>query len=102
MVPLAMWLLTGPWRERPGARIFGCAWLVLTLLSVPSLLAFAEPSLWVISRPWYLAWAGLVYVVAAMATLGWIVVTGRRAAGEICSGVELFADSVPQSVAATE
>ncbi|APE14322.1 mannosyltransferase [Mycobacterium sp. WY10] len=78
VVPLAMWLLTGPWREQPGARIFGYGWLVLTLVSVPSLLAFAEPTRWTISRPWYLAWAGLAYLVAAIATLAWIVVTGRR------------------------
>jgi alpha-1,2-mannosyltransferase len=83
VVPLAMWLLTGPWRDQLGARIFGWAWLVLTFFSVPSLLASAEPSLWVISRPWYLAWAGLVYLAAAMATLGWIVVTGRRVAGDV-------------------
>jgi alpha-1,2-mannosyltransferase len=59
--------------------------VALTFLSVPSLLAFAEPSLWQISRPWYLAWAGMVYVVATLVTLAWIAVTGRQvaAAGQL-------------------
>ena len=78
VVPLIIWLLRGPWRAMPGARVLGWGWVVLTLVSVPSLLALAEPTVWQISRPWYLAWAGQVYVVAAMATLVWIVVTGRR------------------------
>jgi alpha-1,2-mannosyltransferase len=46
---------------------------------VPWLLSFAQPTIWQISRPWYLAWAGLVYVVATLATLGWIAATGRSA-----------------------
>jgi alpha-1,2-mannosyltransferase len=46
------------------------------------LLSFAQPSIWQISRPWYLAWAGLVYVAAAVATLIWIAATGRGAAAD--------------------
>jgi alpha-1,2-mannosyltransferase len=80
VVPLVIWLLRGPWHDKPGARVLGWGWLVVTFLSVPSTLALAEPSLWQISRPWYLAWAGLVYVVAALATFAWIVVTGRKIA----------------------
>ncbi len=78
VVPLIIWLLRGPWRAMPGARVLGWGWAVLMLVSLPSLLALAT-SLWQISRPWYLAWPGLVYVVATIATLIWIVVTGRRA-----------------------
>jgi alpha-1,2-mannosyltransferase len=78
VVPLSIWLLRGTWRDESGARVLGWGWLIVTLLSIPSVLALAEPSLWQISRPWYLAWAGLVYVAAAVATLAWIVVTGRR------------------------
>ena len=33
-----------------------------------------------VSRPWYLAWGETVYIVAALATLVWIVATGRRRA----------------------
>ncbi|BBZ42838.1 polyprenol-phosphate-mannose-dependent alpha-(1-2)-phosphatidylinositol pentamannoside mannosyltransferase [Mycobacterium parmense] len=76
LVPLMMWAIHGPLRERAGARIVGWGWLALTLVGVPWLLSFAQPTIWQISRPWYLAWAGLVYVVAAVATLGWIAATG--------------------------
>ncbi len=82
LVPLMMWLLQGPPaqdpRERIGARILGFSWLALTIVGVPWLLSFAQPTIWQISRPWYLAWAGLVYVVATLATLGWIAGTTRR------------------------
>ena len=76
LVPLMIWLIDGPWRTRPGARVLGWGWLLLTLVGVPWLLSFAQPSIWETGRPWYLAWAGLVYVVATLATLGWIAVSG--------------------------
>jgi alpha-1,2-mannosyltransferase len=79
LVPLMIWAIHGPVRERPGARIVGWGWLALTIIGVPWLLSFAQPSIWQISRPWYLAWAGLVYIVAAVATLIWIAGTGNRA-----------------------
>ena len=79
LVPLMMWAIHGPLRERRGARIVGWGWLVLTIIGVPWLLSFAQPTIWQISRPWYLAWAGLVYIVAAVATLVWIAATGDRA-----------------------
>jgi alpha-1,2-mannosyltransferase len=81
LVPLMIWLLHGPWRTRPGARILGWGWLVLTLIGVPWLLSFAQPTIWEIGRPWYLAWSGLVYIVATLGTLAWIAVTGRRESG---------------------
>jgi alpha-1,2-mannosyltransferase len=78
LVPLMVWAIHGPWHRRPGARIVGWGWLALTIVGVPWLLSFAQPTIWQISRPWYLAWAGLVYIVAALATLSWIAATGRR------------------------
>ncbi|HZQ31054.1 MAG TPA: mannosyltransferase [Mycobacterium sp.] len=78
LLPTMIWLIHGPLRARLGARIAGWGWLVLTLIGPPWLLGFAQPSIWHISRPWYLAWAGLVYIVAAVATLAWIAATGRR------------------------
>lgn len=78
LVPLIIWLFRGCWRDEPGARKLGWTWVVITLVSFPSGLALAEPSVWQFGRPWYLAWAGLVYVVAAVATLAWMVATGRR------------------------
>jgi alpha-1,2-mannosyltransferase len=78
LVPLMIWAIHGPPRERPGAGIVGWGWLALTIIGVPWLLSFAQPTIWQISRPWYLAWAGLIYIVAAMATLIWVAATGRR------------------------
>ncbi|AFM18677.1 Protein of unknown function (DUF2029) [Mycolicibacterium chubuense NBB4] len=78
LIPLMIWLLHGPWRDRTGARILGWGWLALTLIGVPWLLSFAQPTIWVISRPWYLAWAGLIYIVATLATLAWIATRGSR------------------------
>jgi alpha-1,2-mannosyltransferase len=79
LIPLMIWLLHGPLCERLGARILGWGWLALTLVGVPWLLSFAQPTIWVISRPWYLAWAGLIYGVATLVTLGWIAASRRRA-----------------------
>ena len=78
LVPLMMWLFDGPLRAYRGARILGWTWLTLTLLGVPWLLSFAQPTIWQIERPWYLAWAGLVYVALAVVTLAWIATTRRR------------------------
>jgi alpha-1,2-mannosyltransferase len=79
LVPLMLWAIHGPLCERRGARIVGWGWLALTIIGVPWLLSFAQPTIWQISRPWYLAWAGLIYTVAAVATLIWIATTGERA-----------------------
>jgi alpha-1,2-mannosyltransferase len=77
LLPLMIWAIHGPLRGLPGAPIVGWGWLALTLIGVPWALSFAQPSIWQISRPWYLAWAGLVYVVAAVATLIWIAASRR-------------------------
>src|SRR3954468_15989528 len=78
LIPLMIWLLHGPLRDRLGARVLGWGWLALTLIGVPWLLSFAQPTIWQIDRPWYLAWAGLIYIVATLATLAWIASTGSR------------------------
>jgi alpha-1,2-mannosyltransferase len=78
LIPLMIWLLHGPLRERLGARVLGWGWLALTVVGVPWLLSFAQPTIWVIPRPWYLAWAGLIYIVATLATLAWIAATASR------------------------
>jgi alpha-1,2-mannosyltransferase len=76
VLPLMIWLLHGPLRRLRGARILGWGWLALTIVGVPWLLSFAQPTIWEISRPWYLAWAGLIYIVATLATLAWVASTG--------------------------
>ena len=81
LVPLMIWLLQGPYRYLVEARVLGVGWLVLTLIGVPWLLSFAQPTIWEIGRPWYLAWAGLIYLVATMATLAWIAAARLRFPG---------------------
>ncbi|WP_231122636.1 mannosyltransferase [Mycobacterium colombiense] len=83
LVPLMIWAIHGPVRGLRGARIVGWGWLALTVIGVPWLLSFAQPTIWQISRPWYLAWAGLVYIVAAVATLIWIAASGHRETEEM-------------------
>jgi alpha-1,2-mannosyltransferase len=78
LIPMMIWLIHGPLRYLRGAQILGWGWLVLTLIGPPWLLGFAQPTIWQTGRPWYLAWAGLVYIVATVATLAWIASTGRR------------------------
>ena len=78
VVPMMIWLIHGPLAYRRDARVLGWGWLALMLVGPPWLLGFVQPSLWQASRPWYFAWAGLVYIVAAVATLAWIAATGRR------------------------
>jgi len=77
LIPLMIWLLHGPLRDRLGARVLGWGWLVLTLIGVPWLLSFAQPTIWEIPRPWYLAWAATIYLVATLVTLGWIAASRR-------------------------
>jgi len=77
VLPLIIWLIDGPRRNRPGARPLGWGWLALTLPGVPWLLGFAQPTIWDIGRPWYLAWAGSAYLAAALVTLGWIALSAR-------------------------
>ena len=81
LLPLMIWLLHGPYRYLFEARVLGWGWLVLTLIGVPWLLSFDQPTIWQIGRPWYLAWAGLIYIVATMVTLAWIAAVRLRFPG---------------------
>ena len=81
MVPLMIWLFQGPYRYLAEARALGWFWLVLTVIGVPWLLSFAQPTIWEIPRPWYLAWAGLIYIVAAVLTLAWMAALRLRFPG---------------------
>ena len=72
LIPLMMWLWHGPFAALRSARALRWTWLVLLLIGVPWLLSFAQPTIWVISRPWYLAWAGLIYPVMTVLTLVWM------------------------------
>ena len=78
LIPLMIWLIHGPLSAHRGARMLGWGWLVLILIGVPWLLSFAQPSIWQHGRAWYLAWGGMVYIVATFATLAWIAIHGGR------------------------
>lgn len=93
LIPLMIWLRHGPLRDERGARVLGWGWLALTLVGVPWLLSFAQPTIWVISRPWYLAWAGLVYIVATLATLGWIASRGPSISRAIATSLSVMPPS---------
>ena len=73
IVPLLIWL------HGRGSKVLWWAWLLVGLCSVSYELARLQPSFTEISRPWYLAWAGLVYPVLSLATYGWIIAAKRKA-----------------------
>ncbi|MGB8406596.1 MAG: glycosyltransferase 87 family protein [Mycobacterium sp.] len=77
LLPLVMWLLRGPVRRRGAAPYLGWGWIVLMVLNIPNGLEMLQANMYQVSRPWYQAWAGAIYVVAAVGTLGWIAVSGR-------------------------
>ncbi|MFI7668206.1 mannosyltransferase [Nocardia sp. NPDC049526] len=77
LLPTVMWLVYGPLRQAPGARILAGYWLVTTLVGVPWVLSFAQPSIWTISRPGVLSWLGAVDVLGVLVLLGWVIWSGR-------------------------
>jgi len=79
LLPLVLWLLYGPLRQAPGARVLAGYWLVTTLIGVPWVLSFFQPTIWEISRPALLAWLGAVDAAGVLALLVWVIVMGRRA-----------------------
>ncbi|MGW4352534.1 mannosyltransferase [Nocardia sp. NPDC004582] len=74
LVPLILWLVHGPLRAALGARLLAAFWVLTTLTGVPFLLGTLQKSMWDISRPWYLAWSGTVFVGGALALYVWILV----------------------------
>ncbi|WP_436838697.1 mannosyltransferase [Nocardia nova] len=82
LLPLMMWLAHGPLRELAGARIVAGFWLVTTLVGIPWILTFFQPTIWEISRPGILAWLGAIYVFGVVVTYLWMIWAGsKREAG---------------------
>ncbi|MFE9327354.1 mannosyltransferase [Nocardia sp. NPDC052278] len=77
LLPTVMWLVYGPLRQAPGARMLAGYWLVTTLVGVPWVLSFAQPSIWTISRPGVLSWLGAVDVLGVLVLYGWVIWSGR-------------------------
>jgi alpha-1,2-mannosyltransferase len=78
VVPLFVWLLHGPYGSYLGTRIVAGYWLVTTVVGVPWILSFFQPSIWEVQRPALLAWLGAVDVVGSVLLFGWIAYIGRR------------------------
>lgn len=76
LLPLVLWLVHGPMRVR--TRTVGWAWFVLAYVSPPWILVFTDSRGWTSSGHSYLAWAGSLYVLAALATLGYVATLRRR------------------------
>ncbi|MGF6883258.1 alpha-1,2-mannosyltransferase [Nocardia sp. GAS34] len=80
LLPLLLWLTYGPLREVAGARVIAAYWLVNALIGVPWVLSFAQPTIWTIPRPWYLAWLGAVDAIGVLGFFGWVIWARVRAA----------------------
>lgn len=78
LLPVVLWLLYGPLREVAGARILAGYWLVTTLIGLPWVLSFAQPTIWTISRPGILSWLGAVDVIGVVVFYLWLIRAGRR------------------------
>jgi alpha-1,2-mannosyltransferase len=69
VVPALLWLVYGRAAGHRLTVICAAAWLVATGSYVVSFLLDMQPSIWVISRPWYLSALGWVYPVCGLFTL---------------------------------
>ncbi|MFF0491597.1 mannosyltransferase [Nocardia sp. NPDC004068] len=78
LLPLILWLLYGPLRAAAGARVLAGYWLITTLVGVPWILSFFQPTIWTISRPGILSWLGAVDVIGVVALFVWIIRVGPR------------------------
>lgn len=80
VIPMLIWLVHGPLAARLGTRIVAGWWLVSVLVGVPWVLSFYQDSIWPISRPAVLAWAGAVNVIGVLGVYLWIIYAGRTTA----------------------
>nr|WP_054816392.1 mannosyltransferase [Nocardia arizonensis] len=78
LLPTVLWLIYGPLRTAPGARVLAGYWLVTMLAGVSWLLSFLQPTIWEISRPGVLSWLGTVNVFGALVFYCWVIRSGRR------------------------
>jgi alpha-1,2-mannosyltransferase len=78
VVPAILWLLYG---RAAGGRLVtttAIVWLLATGSFLISFLLELQPSIWIISRPWYASALGWIYPVCGMLTLVTIAVALRR------------------------
>jgi alpha-1,2-mannosyltransferase len=79
VVPLLLWLVYGRAARHRLVVATAVVWLVVTCSYVVSFLLAQQPSIWVISRPWYLSALGWIYPVCVLSTLVTIAVSLHRA-----------------------
>lgn len=79
VVPMLIWLLHGPLRDELGTKVIAGYWIVTTLIGVPWVLSFFQDSIWLISRPAILSWAGTVDALGAFAVFVWVAWRSKSA-----------------------
>ena len=77
MVPAVLWLIYGRAAGGRLVTVTAVLWLVGTASFLISFLLQAQPSIWIIPRPWYLSALGWVYPALGLLTLVTIVVALR-------------------------
>ncbi|MGW4352535.1 mannosyltransferase [Nocardia sp. NPDC004582] len=77
LIPMILWLRYGPLREALFTKLQLAFWLFNTILGIPWALGIIQLDAMVISRPWYLAWAGGSNTFAALVLFVWIIVAKR-------------------------
>ena len=88
-VPALMWLVHGV-RHRLAA-VTAWAWLLAIGSYLISFLLIAQPSIWIIPRPWYLSLLGWVYPAVGLLTLVAVaVVLGQRSRQGVDHSVDLL------------
>ncbi|WP_051133340.1 mannosyltransferase [Nocardia paucivorans] len=97
LLPTVLWLVYGPYRSIPGARILAGYWLLTALVGAPWVLSFFQDSIWTISRPGILSWLGAVDVIGVLAFYAWIIRSGRRS-DRVDRPADLSAEPEPRPV----
>jgi alpha-1,2-mannosyltransferase len=69
VVPAMLWMVHGPARSTRIVMVMWLVWGVAVGSFVISYLLRAQPTIWVIERPWYLSALGWVYPACGLLTL---------------------------------
>ncbi|MFE3193500.1 mannosyltransferase [Nocardia sp. NPDC059240] len=77
LVPLVLWLRYGPLSKAVGARLITAFWLFNTIVGIPWMLGVLQKSMWDVSRPWYLAWAGASNAIGVLVLFAWMIAVAR-------------------------
>ncbi|WP_432421406.1 mannosyltransferase [Nocardia carnea] len=98
LLPTVLWLLYGPFRAVPGAKILAGYWLLTTLVGAPWVLSFLQDSIWTISRWGVWSWLGAVDVIGALALYAWTIWAGRTVSRITVPPADLSPGPTPRPV----